>query len=285
MSIAPVEKKHTPAELRGRKGGVPIVSLTAYTVSQARILDPHADLLLVGDTLGMVIYGFGSTLPVTLDMMIAHGAAVVRGASRACVIVDMPFGAYQESPAQAFHNAARILAETGCAGVKLEGGAVMAETIRFLAERGIPVLGHVGLQPQSVNALGGFQAQGRTEVDAARVIADGKAVAAAGAFAMVVEATAEPVARQLTSEVAVPTIGIGASAACDGQILVIDDILGTFDAFKPRFVKRYAELSGAISAAAAAYADDVRTRRFPGPEHVYGAAPAEKRKPGEKAAS
>lgn len=285
MSIVPVEKKRTPAELRARKGGVPIVSLTAYTVAQARILDPHADLLLVGDTLGMVIYGFGSTLPVTLDMMIAHGAAVVRGASRACVIVDMPFGAYQESPAQAFRNAARILAETGCAGVKLEGGAVMAETIRFLAERGIPVLGHVGLQPQSVNALGGFQAQGRTAADAARVIADGKAVAAAGAFAMVVEATAEPVARQLTNEVAVPTIGIGASAACDGQILVIDDILGTFDAFKPRFVKRYAELSGAISAAAAAYADDVRTRRFPGPEHVYGAAPAEKRKPGEKAAS
>lgn len=288
MSIAPVEKKHTPAELRGRKGGVPIVSLTAYTASQARILDKHCDLLLVGDSLGMVVYGLDSTIPVTLDMMIAHGAAVVRGASRACVIVDMPFGAYQESPAQAFRNAARILSETGCSGVKLEGGTVMAETIRFLTERGIPVLGHVGLQPQSVNALGGFQAQGRTEADAARVIADAQAVAAAGAFAIVVEGTAEPAARRLTELVPVPTIGIGASAACDGQILVIDDILGTFDAFKPRFVKRYAELSGAISAAVSAYADDVRARRFPGPENLYGASPAtpaDKRKPGEKAAS
>jgi 3-methyl-2-oxobutanoate hydroxymethyltransferase len=285
MSITPVEKKHTPTELRGRKGGVPIVSLTAYTTSQAQILDKHCDLLLVGDSLGMVVYGLDSTIPVTMDMMIAHGAAVVRGASRACVIVDMPFGAYQESPAQAFRNAARILSETGCSGVKLEGGAVMADTIRFLAERGIPVLGHVGLQPQSVNALGGFHAQGRTEADAARVIADAQAVAEAGAFAIVVEGTAEPAARRLSEVVPVPTIGIGASAACDGQILVIDDILGTFDTFKPRFVKRYAELSGAISAAAAAYADDVRARRFPGPQHVYGSAPAEKRKPGEKAAS
>jgi 3-methyl-2-oxobutanoate hydroxymethyltransferase len=232
----------------------------------------------------MVVYGLDSTLPVTMEMMIAHGAAVVRGAGRACVIVDMPFGAYQESPAQAFHNAARILAETGCSGVKLEGGAIMAETIRFLTARGIPVLAHIGLQPQSVHALGGFHAQGRTEADAARVIADGQAVAEAGAFAIVVEGTAEPVARKLTALVAVPTIGIGASPACDGQILVIDDILGTFAGFKPRFVKRYAELSGAISAAAAAYADDVRARRFPGPEHVYGAAPVEKRKPGDKAA-
>ena len=197
----------------------------------------------------------------------------VRGSSRACVIVDMPFGTYQESPAQAFRNAARLYAETGCSAVKLEGGAVMAETIRFLAERGIPVLGHVGLQPQSVNALGGFQAQGRTEVDAARVIADAQAVAEAGAFAMVVEGTAEPAARRLTELVSVPTIGIGASSACDGQILVIDDILGTFDAFKPRFVKRYAELSGAISAAVSAYADDVRAA-LPRPQHVYGSAPA-----------
>jgi 3-methyl-2-oxobutanoate hydroxymethyltransferase len=278
MSIAPVEKRKTPADLRARKGGVPIVSLTAYTTSQARLLDPHSDLLLVGDSLGMVVYGLESTLPVTLDMMIAHGAAVVRGANRACVIVDMPFGSYQESPAQAFANAARIMAETGCAGVKLEGGEVMAETIRFLTARGIPVLSHVGLQPQSVNAIGGFHAQGRTDAEAARVIADGKAVADAGAFAMVVEGTAEPVARRLTEIVPVPTIGIGASVACDGQVLVIDDLLGIFDGFKPRFVKRYAELSGAISAAVSAYAEDVRTRRFPGPEHVYGAAPTEKRK-------
>jgi 3-methyl-2-oxobutanoate hydroxymethyltransferase len=278
MSIAPVEKKHTPAELRGRKGGVPIVSLTAYTTPQARLLDAHADLILVGDSLGMVVYGLPNTLGVTIEMMIAHGAAVMRGANRACVIVDMPFGSYQASPEEAFRNAARIMSETGCAGVKLEGGAVMAETIRFLTARGIPVLAHVGLQPQSVHALGGFQAQGRTEADAARVIADAKAVADAGAFAMVVEGTAEPAARKLTESVPVPTIGIGASPACDGQVLVIDDILGTFDVFRPRFVKRYAELSGAISAAVSAYADDVRSRRFPGPEHVYGAAPADKRK-------
>jgi 3-methyl-2-oxobutanoate hydroxymethyltransferase len=278
MSIVQVEKKITPAALRARKGGVPIVSLTAYTTPQARLLDKHSDLLLVGDSLGMVVYGLDSTLSVTLDMMIAHGTAVVRGANRACVIVDMPFGSYQESPAQAFSNAARIMAETGCSGVKLEGGEVMAETIRFLTGRGIPVLGHIGLQPQSVKALGGFHAQGRTDADAARIIADAKAVAEAGAFAMVVEGTAEPVARRVTEIASVPTIGIGASPACDGQILVIDDILGTFDAFKPRFVKRYAELSGAISAAVSAYAEDVRARRFPGPEHVYGAAPAEKRK-------
>lgn len=274
MSVVPVEKKITPAALRARKGGTPIVSLTAYTTPQARLLDKNCDLLLVGDSLGMVVYGLDSTLSVTLDMMIAHGVAVVRGANRACVIVDMPFGSYQESPAQAFANAARIMAETGCSGVKLEGGEVMAETIRFLAARGIPVLGHIGLQPQSVKALGGFHAQGRTDADAARIIADAKAVAEAGAFAMVVEGTAEPVARRLTELVPIPTIGIGASPACDGQILVIDDILGTFDAFKPRFVKRYAELSGAISAAVSAYAEDVRARRFPGPEHVYGGAKA-----------
>jgi 3-methyl-2-oxobutanoate hydroxymethyltransferase len=278
MSITTVEKRHTPASLRARKGGTPIVSLTAYTTSQAKMLDPHTDLLLVGDSLGMVVYGFASTLPVTMEMMINHGAAVVRGASRACVIVDMPFGSYQESPTQAFANAARIMSETGCAGVKFEGGEVMAETVQFLTQRGIPVLAHVGLQPQSMNALGGFQAQGRTDADAARVIADGKAVADAGAFAIVVEGTAEPVARRLTELVAVPTIGIGASPACDGQVLVIDDILGTFDAFKPRFVKRYAELSGAISAAVSAYADEVRTRRFPGPEHTYGAGTPEKKK-------
>jgi len=280
MSAAPpVEKKHTPADLRARKGGVPIVCLTAYSAVQARLLDPHTDLLLVGDSLGMVVYGFDSTVPVTLEMMINHGRAVMRGASRACVIVDMPFASYQESPVQAFHNAARIMSETRCAGIKLEGGQIMAETIRFLVERGIPVLAHIGLQPQSVNALGGFHAQGRTEPEASRVIADGQAVAAAGAFAMVVEGTAEPVARRLTEAVPVPTIGIGASPACDGQILVTEDILGVFDMFQPRFVKRYAELGKQMSQAAAAYAEEVRQRRFPGPEHCYGIAPAEKRKP------
>ena len=270
MSVPIAEKRHTPAELRVRKGDVPIVCLTAYSAPMARLLDPIADLLLVGDSLGMVVYGFDSTLPVTLDMMIAHGGAVVRGARRACVIVDMPFGSYQENPAQAFHSAARIMAETGAAGVKLEGGEAMAATIRFLVDRGIPVLGHVGLQPQSIHALGGFRAQGRSEAEAARVIADAHAVADAGAFGIVVEGTAEPVARRLTEQIAVPTIGIGASPACDGQILVTEDILGLFAEFQPRFVKRYAELAPAVVAAASSYAEDVRARRFPGPEHCYG---------------
>ncbi len=279
MSIPVSDKKHTPAELRARKGAVPIVCLTAYTAPMARLLDSIADLLLVGNSLAMVVYGLDSTLPVTLDIMIAHGAAVVRGARRACVIVDMPFGTYQEDPAQAFRNAARVMRETGCAGVKLEGGEPMADTVRFLVERGIPVLGHIGLQPQSVNALGGFRAQGRNEMEAARVIADAHAVADAGAFALVVEGTAEPVARRLTGEVAVPTIGIGASPACDGQILVTEDMLGIFGEFQPRFVKRYAELGGAIAAAAASYADDVRQHRFPGLEHCYGVAPAKRPAP------
>jgi 3-methyl-2-oxobutanoate hydroxymethyltransferase len=270
VSIAIAAKRLTPADLRARKGGVPIVCLTAYSAPMARLLDPIADLLLVGDSLGMVVYGLDSTLPVTMEMMIAHGAAVVRGARRACVVIDMPFGSYQETPEQAFRNAARIMAESGAAAVKLEGGETMAPTIRFLVERGVPVLGHIGLQPQSVNALGGFRAQGRSKEEADRVLADARGVAEAGAFALVVEGTAEPVARRLTAEIAVPTIGIGASPACDGQILVTEDILGLFAEFQPRFVKRYAELAPSVVAAASAYAADVRARRFPGPEHCYG---------------
>jgi 3-methyl-2-oxobutanoate hydroxymethyltransferase len=223
----------------------------------------------VGDSLGMVVYGLGSTLPVTLEMMIAHGAAVVRGAETACVIVDLPFGTYQESPEQAFRSAARVLAETGANGVKLEGGAEMAPTIRFLVERGIPVCGHVGLMPQAVNAAGGFRATGRTEDEAARVQADAAAVAEAGAFALVLEGTVEPVAARITAAVPVPTIGIGASAACDGQILVTEDVLGLFRDFTPRFVKRYADLAAPIGEAVAAYAADVRAGRFPGPEHCF----------------
>lgn len=252
-----------------RKGAGPYVCLTAYTTPMARLLDPHVDLLLVGDSLGMVLYGMPSTLPVTLDMMIAHGAAVMRGSARACVIVDMPFGSYGESPEQAFRNAARVLAETGCAGVKLEGGAEMADTVRFLVRRGIPVCGHVGLMPQAVN-VSGFRAQGRDEAEAARVTADARAVAEAGAFAVVLEGTYEPVARAITQDLPVPTIGIGASPACDGQILVTDDLLGLFAEFTPRFVKRYAELGPPISQAVAAYAADVRARRFPEPRHCFG---------------
>src|SRR5271163_3311361 len=247
------------------KGGTPIVGLTAYAAPIAGLLDPHVDFMLVGDSLGMVVYGFDSTLPVTVEMMIAHGAAVMRGSARSLIVVDLPFGSYQESPEQAFRNAARIMAETGCAAVKLEGGEEMADTVRFLTRRGVPVMGHVGLMPQSVNAAGGFKVQGRGERQAERVAAE------AGAFSIVIEGTIEKVARAITAAVPVPTIGIGASPACDGQILVTDDVLGIFTEFTPRFVKRYAELAPAISTAAEAYAADVRARRFPGPEHCFGA--------------
>jgi 3-methyl-2-oxobutanoate hydroxymethyltransferase len=276
VSVTASIKRHTPTDLRARKGGQPLVCLTAYTMPMARLLDPVADLLLIGDSLGMVIYGFDTTLPVTLDMMIAHAGAVMRGSRQACVIVDLPWGTYQESPAQAYRHAARAMAESGCAGVKIEGGEAMAATIRFLVERGVPVLGHIGLQPQSVHALGGFRAQGKSADEAKRILADARAVAEAGAFAVVVEGTTEAVARDVTEAIGIPTIGIGASAACDGQILVTEDMLGLFTEFKPRFVKRYADLAPAIAAAVAAYAEDVRARRFPAAEHVYGAAPAKK---------
>ena len=272
MSSAVTQKSLSAPAIRAMKGAAPIVCLTAYTTPMARLLDGHVDLMLVGDSVGMVLYGFDSTLPVTLEMMIAHGAAVVRGARRACVVVDMPFGSYQESPAQAFRNAARVMKETGAAAVKLEGGAVMAETVRFLALRGVPVLGHVGLMPQSVNALGGFSARGRSVAEGERIALDAEAIAAAGAFAIVVEGTIEAVARAVTARIAVPTIGIGASPACDGQILVTEDMLGLPVGFTPKFVKRYAELAVDIEAAAARYAGDVRARRFPGPEHCYGLA-------------
>jgi len=252
------------------KGGAPIVGLTAYTAPIAQLLDPHVDFLLVGDSVGMVVYGFDSTLPVTVEMMIAHGAAVMRASSQALVVVDLPFGDYQESREQAFRTAARIMAETGCGAVKLEGGAEMADTVRFLTERGVPVMGHVGLMPQSVNAAGGFKVQGRGQQQAQRVSGDAAAIADAGAFSLVIEGTIEPVARAITEAVPVPTIGIGASPMCDGQILVTDDVLGLFTQFKPRFVRRYAELAPLIAKAAEEYAADVRARRFPGPEHCFG---------------
>lgn len=270
MSVQSSERPVTVRTIRGRKGGPLLVCLTAYGASMARLLDPHVDLLLVGDSLGMVLYGRETTLGVTLEQMIAHGAAVRRGARRACVIVDLPFGTYQESPEQAFRNAARVMAETGCTGVKLEGGRAMAPTIAFLTERGVPVLGHVGLMPQMVNTLGGFRTQGRSEAEAAAILADAQAVADAGAFALVIEGTAEAVAREITAQVAIPTIGIGASAACDGQILVTEDILGLTGDQAPSFAKRYADLGAAIDEAAAAYADDVQARRFPPPSGDRG---------------
>ncbi len=262
-------RKLTIPKLAARKGGQPLVCLTAYTTPIARLLDPHVDILLVGDSLGMVLYGLDSTLAVTLDMMLAHGAAVVRGARQACVVVDLPFGSYQQSPQQAFQSAARLLAETGCAAVKLEGGAEMAETVRFLVQRGIPVMGHVGLTPQAVNTLGGYAARGRATEEAEAILRDAQAIAASGAFSLVVEGVLEPLARQITQTVPIPVIGIGASAACDGQVLVSDDLFGLFADFTPRFVKRYAEIGTEIDRAAAAYAADVRDRRFPGPDHVF----------------
>lgn len=263
-------------DLSSRKHRDPIVCLTAYTTPVARILDPHVDVLLVGDSLGMVLYGFDSTLPVTLEMMIQHGAAVVRGSQRAAVVVDMPFASYQESPQLAYRAAARVMAETGCSAVKLEGGIEMSETIAFLSERGIPVMGHVGLMPQSVHALGGYRARGRGDDEGAQIRADAEAVAASGAFAVVIEGTVETVARQITETLPVPTIGIGASPACDGQVLVTEDMSGLFTEFTPRFVKRYAELGQSLSEAAAAYAHEVRSRRFPGPEHCFKPLPRQK---------
>src|SRR5579884_242504 len=271
MSVETRVSRLSVTQFRARKGKDKLVCLTAYTAPVARLLDDAVDLLLVGDSLAMVIYGFDSTLPVTLDMMIAHGAAVVRATRRALVAVDLPFGSYQESPEQAFRAAARVMAETGCAAVKLEGGEEMAETVAFLTRRGIPVMGHVGLTPQSVNTLGGYRSRGHGEAESAKILADGVAIAEAGAFALVVEGVAESVGRELTARVAVPTIGIGASAACDGQILVTDDMLGLFAEFTPKFVKRYRELGAEIGDAARDYAEEVRSGRFPAPEHTYAA--------------
>ena len=263
----PVRRLTVPG-IAARKNAEPIVMLTAYTARMAQLLDKHCDLLLVGDSLGQVIYGLDTTVKVTLEMMIAHGAAVVRGSYRSVVVVDMPFGSYEASPAQAFESAARVMKETGAAAVKLEGGAAMAETIGFLAQRGIPVVGHVGLTPQAVNVLGGYGARGRRPGEADKILADARAVCAAGAFALVVEGVVEPLARAITEAVACPTIGIGASVACDGQVLVVDDMLGMFERV-PRFVERFDDLAVRIDAAAARYAEAVRTRHFPTEKQLY----------------
>lgn len=251
-----------------RKGGTPLVCLTAYTNPMAKLVDRHCDIVLVGDSVGMVLHGLPSTLGVSLQMMILHGKAVRRGLERALMVVDMPFGTYEASPELAFQNAARLMTETGCAAVKLEGGVQMAGTIAYLTARGIPVMGHVGLMPQAFHMVGGYAVQGRG-VAAERVIADARAVADAGAFAVVLEKIPETLAQEITAALAIPTIGIGASPACDGQILVVDDMLGMFTEFKPKFVKRYAELGPLAELAIGAYAQDVQARRFPAPEHVF----------------
>lgn len=264
---APMKRVTVPA-IRKRKGGEPLVMLTAYTVRMAQLMDAHCDMLLVGDSLGQVIYGLPSTVPVTLELMAAHGAAVVRGSYHALVVIDMPFGSYEASPQQAFESAARLLKETGAAAVKLEGGAAMAPTVRFLNERGIPVIGHIGLTPQAINVLGGYGARGRSDAERAKLVGDAVAMDEAGAFAIVVEGVVEPIAVEITQKVQCPTIGIGASAQCDGQVLVAEDMLGLFER-TPRFVKRYDDLSGRISAAVETYAEEVRSRAFPGPDQVY----------------
>lgn len=264
----------TVPDIRARKGGVPLVVLTAYSTPFAKILDPHVDILLVGDSLGMVLYGMESTLGVTLDMMIAHGRAVVKGSGSACVTVDMPFGSYQQSTAQAFENCARVLADTGCQAVKLEGGAELADTIKFLTQRGVPVMGHVGLMPQHVHAMGGFKTQGRGEESRRKILNDARAVADAGAFAMVLEGVASDVAGEVTRQVAIPVIGIGASNECDGQVLVSEDMGGLFSDYMPKFVKRYGNLAGELETAARAYAEEVRARTFPAKEHCFAPNPA-----------
>jgi 3-methyl-2-oxobutanoate hydroxymethyltransferase len=261
-------KRITAPDIAGRKGGEPVVALTAYHAHTARIIDPHVDILLVGDSLGMVMHGYETTVPVPLELMIMHAQAVVRGSSRALVVVDMPFGSYEESPAVAFRNAARVLKETGCGAVKLEGGVHMAETIRYLTERGIPVMSHIGMTPQAVNMIGSFKPRGRYRSEWEPFEQDARAVAEAGAFAVVLEALAELLAARITKQIPIPTIGIGASAECDGQVLVLEDMLGLSPRV-PKFVKVYAELGSAIEGAVKAYAEDVRSRAFPTSEHTY----------------
>ncbi|MCZ2203810.1 3-methyl-2-oxobutanoate hydroxymethyltransferase [Bartonella sp. A05] len=261
-------KRITACEIRSKKRQQPIVSLTAYQAYSARIADPYCDFLLVGDSVGMIVHGFDTTLPVTVDMMILHGQAVVRGSQRALVVIDMPFGSYEESPEQAFSNASRIIAETGCGAVKLEGGVYMAETIDFLCKRGIPVMGHIGLTPQAVNRFGGFKTQGFNKSDWEQIEADATAVEEAGAFAVVVEGIVEPLAVKVTENLSIPTIGIGASSRCDGQILVMEDMLG-YGAWVPKFVRRYGDFEQAMATAIKNYADDVKSRAFPADTETY----------------
>lgn len=268
MSAQAPQRRVTAPDIRARKGGEPIVALTSYHAHTARILDEHCDVILVGDSLGMVMHGMESTVPVTLDMMILQGRAVMRGSQRALVVVDLPFGSYEASKEQAFLSAARVLKETGCGAIKVEGGTRMAETIAFLVERGVPVMGHVGLTPQAINALGSFRAQGRDPADWGPHEDDARAVTQAGAFSVVIEAVAEPLAARITKEIPIPTIGIGASPACDGQILVLEDMLGLSPRV-PKFVKRYGDLGPMIGKAVADYARDVRARAFPTADQVY----------------
>lgn len=274
------QKRRTVTDIIALKGKMPVVCLTAYTAPVARLVDCAADLVLVGDSLGMVLYGMESTVPVSLDMMIRHGQAVVRATEKTLVVVDMPFGSYQESPAQAFRNAAMILKESGAAAVKLEGGSEMAETVSFLVSRGIPVMGHIGLQPQSVHAVGGYRMTGRSAPEQKRIMNDAKMLADAGVFSIVLECVTPDLARGITESVPVPTIGIGASAACDGQILVTEDMLGLSGARVPKFVRQYASLGALMEEALSSYAEDVRARAFPALDDAQGIGFSEKKRQG-----
>lgn len=282
MSVHTAVRRVTAPDIVAKKGVEPIVSLTAYHAHTATIADPHCDFLLVGDSLGMVMHGYETTLPVPLDLMIMHGRAVARGAKRALVVVDMPFGSYEESPSVAFRNCARVIKETQCGAIKLEGGRRMAETIRFLTERGIPVMSHIGLTPQSINVMGGFKVQGRERSQWKALEDDARAVAEAGAFAVVLEAMPEPLATRITRAVPIPTIGIGAGQACDGQILVMEDMLGLSPRV-PKFVREFGKVGMAIDKAIRAYADEVRARTFPSVEHTYAMKPAPRRPRTKKA--
>lgn len=268
MSATAPVRPVLPPDIKAQKGGQPLVVLTAYTTPMARLVDPHCDVALVGDSLGMVLHGMPSTIGVTMEMMILHGRAVVRGLKRAMPVIDMPFGSYEESPAQAYRNAARLMAETGAPSVKLEGGVHMAETIAFLTARGVPVMAHIGLTPQSVNTLGGYKVVGRAG-EADKVMADARACEAAGAYSIVLEKVPTGLSGRITAALTIPTIGIGAGVDCDGQVLVIDDMLGLFTDFRPKFVKRYADLGRQADAAIEAYAAEVRARSFPSPEHGF----------------
>jgi len=269
-----IRKRLTADEIKSSKGDRKLTCLTAYTAPMASMLGAHSDMLLVGDSVGMVLHGMENTLGVTLDMMILHGQAVMRGVHAsdvpAFVIVDMPYGSYEGSKHDALANATRIMDETGAHAVKLEGGQDMAGTIAHLVQHGVPVMGHIGLQPQSVEKEGGYRIKGRSDDEITRLIEDAKAIEAAGVFSFVLEGTVENAAQLVTQSCSVPVIGIGASNSCDGQVLVSDDMLGMHTGHVPKFVKQYKKLSDDIDAAAAQYVAEVQSGVFPAQQHLYG---------------
>ncbi len=268
MSLQTKIKRKMPSDIRASKHKTPLVCLTAYDVGMAEFIDPECDIILVGDSVGMVVHGLPDTLSVTLEMMILHGKAVMRGSNSALIAIDMPFGCYEKSVEQAFSSASKLITETGCQAVKIEGGSYIANTIEFLVQRGVPVIGHVGLLPQSVRMMGGYKIQGRSKESAKRILEDAKKIEQSGAFALVIEGVKEEVAEQITHAISIPTIGIGASVKCDGQILVLPDMLGMNEQV-PKFVKKYANIKHYVKMAVKEYAEDIRQRKFPAKDHIY----------------